>query len=235
MQIMLKYKSSKKILALLITNSLWGAAAQAASIGNYAPLPETIQKININIGELRQRSHNLEVEVHQIEERFGSMESIVDGLRKQLTELSKNVRDQSEASKVSLESRIGNLELMSSRMHSDLQLFKTRYNDTSTSATQSKQDLQELKQQLHAQELRAEQQERNIENLQIALKVLAEALQVGDDKESSLNLHEYRVKAGDSLDKIAQTHGTTVKVLKELNGLTTDRIKINQKLKLPVK
>ncbi|MBA3603744.1 MAG: LysM peptidoglycan-binding domain-containing protein, partial [Parachlamydiaceae bacterium] len=31
------------------------------------------------------------------------------------------------------------------------------------------------------------------------------------------------------------TYGTTVKVLKELNGLSTDRIKINQKLKLPAK
>ncbi len=229
------YTISKKLLLLLLTNSLWGALAQAASIGNYAPLPETIQKINTNIGELRQRSHNLEVEVNQIEDRFGSMESIVDGLRKQVIELSRNVRDQSEASKVSLESRMGNIELMSARMHSDLQLFKTRYNDTSTSTSHSKQNLHELKQQMHAQNEKLEQQERNIENLQIALKALTEALQVGDDKEGSLNLHEYRVKAGDSLDKIAQTHGTTIKALKELNGLTTDRIKINQKLKLPAK
>ena len=228
------YKCSK-LLLLFITNSLWGAVVQAAPIGNYAPLPETIQKINTNIGELRQRSHNLEVEVNQIEERFGSMESIVDGLRKQVTELSRSVRDQSEASKVSLESRMGNIELMSARMHSDLQLFKTRYNDTSTSTSQSKQNLQELKQQLQAQDVKLEQQERNIENLQIALKVLTEALQVGDDKEGSFSVIEYRVKAGDSLDKIAQTHGTTVKALKELNGLTTDRIKINQKLKLPAK
>ncbi len=229
------YTISKKLLLLLLTNSLWGALAQAASIGNYAPLPETIQKINTNIGELRQRSHNLEVEVHQVEERFGSMESIVDGLRKQVAELSKSVRDQSEASKVSFESRMGNIELMSARLHSDLQLFKTRYNDTSTSTTHSKQELVDLKLQLHKQELRVEQQEKNIENLQTALRVLTEALQVGDDKETSLNLNEYRVKAGDSLDKIAQSYGTTVKALKDLNGLTTDRIKINQKLKLPVK
>ncbi len=228
-----KYRSLKTLFLLLITSSLWGAVAEAASIGNYAPLPETIQKINTNIGELRQRSHNLEVEVHQVEERFGSMEAIVDGLRRQVTELSRNVRDHSEASKVSLESRMGNLELMATQVHSDLQLVKTRYNDSSTSSSQYKQEIYEMQQQLNAQERRAEQQERNIENLQTALKVLTEALQVGEDKENSSN--EYRVKAGDSLDKIAQSHGTTVKVLKELNGLTTDRIKINQKLKLPVK
>ncbi|MBA3603863.1 MAG: hypothetical protein H0W50_09555, partial [Parachlamydiaceae bacterium] len=202
---MSKYRSFKKLFFLLITSSLWGAVAQAASRGNYATLPETIQKINTNIGELRQRSHNLEVEVHQVEERFGSMEVIVDGLRKQVTELSRNIRDQSEASKVSLESRMGNLELMARRVHSDLQLVKTRYNDSSTSSSQYKQDIQEIKQQMNAQEKLFEQQERNIENLQIALKVLTEALQVGDDKENSPN--EYRVKPGDSLDKIAQTYG----------------------------
>ncbi len=45
----------------------------------------------------------------------------------------------------------------------------------------------------------------------------------------------YTIKAGDTLTKIARTHGTTVPALKELNGLRTDRINIGQKLKLPAK
>jgi len=35
--------------------------------------------------------------------------------------------------------------------------------------------------------------------------------------------------------KIAQANGTTVKDIKSLNGLTTDRIKVGDKLKLPLK
>ena len=45
----------------------------------------------------------------------------------------------------------------------------------------------------------------------------------------------YLVKAGDTLLKIAMANGTTVKEIKALNGLTTDRIKVGDKLKLPAR
>ena len=45
----------------------------------------------------------------------------------------------------------------------------------------------------------------------------------------------YVVKAGDTLTKIASQHGTTVKALRAANGLTTDRIKVGDKLKIPAK
>lgn len=227
------YTPCKGKYLLLITGLLWGAVLHAAPAGNYAPLPATIQNLNNNISELRHRSHNQEVELNQVEERFGSMESIVEGLRKQVTELSRTFKDQSESSRVSLESRIGNLELMAQRVLSDLQVVKNHVNDSAVSLSQYKQQLQDYKQQMQLMEQHSAQQNQNIDNLQTALKVLTEALQVGDEKETLSE--EYKVKAGDSLEKIAQAHGTSVKVLKELNGLTTDRIKINQKLKLPVK
>lgn len=44
---------------------------------------------------------------------------------------------------------------------------------------------------------------------------------------------DYVVKSGDSLSAIAVRHGTTVKALKEANGLTTDMIRVGQKLKIP--
>lgn len=43
----------------------------------------------------------------------------------------------------------------------------------------------------------------------------------------------YIVKAGDTLAKIAKMHGATVTEIKSLNGLTTDRINVGKKLKLP--
>jgi LysM repeat protein len=45
----------------------------------------------------------------------------------------------------------------------------------------------------------------------------------------------YTVKSGDSLMKIAKTHGTTVKAIESENNLTTTKIKVGQKLKIPAK
>lgn len=43
----------------------------------------------------------------------------------------------------------------------------------------------------------------------------------------------YVVKSGDMLGSIAVAHKTTARAIKQLNGLTSDRLQIGQKLKLP--
>lgn len=43
----------------------------------------------------------------------------------------------------------------------------------------------------------------------------------------------YSVKAGDTLSRIAKTHGTTIKALKSANNLTDDRLNIGEQLKIP--
>ncbi len=45
----------------------------------------------------------------------------------------------------------------------------------------------------------------------------------------------YTVKSGDTLTKIAKANGTTVKRIKSENNLTTTRITVGQKLKIPAK
>jgi len=45
----------------------------------------------------------------------------------------------------------------------------------------------------------------------------------------------YTVKTGDTLAKIAKTHGVTVKALQAANKLSTTKISVGKKLKIPVK
>jgi LysM repeat protein len=45
----------------------------------------------------------------------------------------------------------------------------------------------------------------------------------------------YKVKSGDTLTKIAKANGTTVKAIETENNLTTAKIKVGQKLKIPAK
>ena len=45
----------------------------------------------------------------------------------------------------------------------------------------------------------------------------------------------YTIKSGDTLAKIAKTHGTTVKAIQAANNLSTTKINVGHKLKLPAK
>src|SRR5436190_512494 len=45
----------------------------------------------------------------------------------------------------------------------------------------------------------------------------------------------YSVKSGDTLNRIAVTHGVSLKALRAENGLKTDRITVGQKLRIPSK
>ena len=45
----------------------------------------------------------------------------------------------------------------------------------------------------------------------------------------------YVVKSGDTLTKIAKAHGTTVKAIEAANGMSTTRITVGKKLKIPAK
>jgi len=45
----------------------------------------------------------------------------------------------------------------------------------------------------------------------------------------------YTVKSGDTLTKIAKRNGVSVKALRAANGLTTDHLKVGQKLTIPAK
>jgi LysM repeat protein len=43
----------------------------------------------------------------------------------------------------------------------------------------------------------------------------------------------YTVKSGDSLSRIAKNHHTTIKLLSSANNLTSDRLRVGQKLRVP--
>ena len=43
----------------------------------------------------------------------------------------------------------------------------------------------------------------------------------------------YRVKSGDTLSSIASRFGTSVRILKDLNGLRSNRLNVGQRIRLP--
>lgn len=71
------------------------------------------------------------------------------------------------------------------------------------------------------------------ETLQVWIPpVRKSAVQLASPKPSGSEWASYRVKEGDSLDKIARRHGVSVEDIKRWNGLRSDRILVDQTLSL---
>lgn len=160
---------------------------------------------------------NHEMEIHTIEERIQTQETILDTLREQLLDVKLSHKEIFKGNSVSLEKKTASLDLNVSQMSSDIKQLQSHANETAKVLSQYKQKITELEGQLV-------KINKAMDSLLIALKIE----EPNDSKETSL----YVVKPGDSLDKIARKNKISIKRLKELNSLENDRIYTGQKLKI---
>ncbi len=73
-------------------------------------------------------------------------------------------------------------------------------------------------------------------SLQPAIATTTKPANVSSGENATVTGHSdnvYVIKPGDTLTRIAKTHGTTVKALKAANSLANDRIVVGARLKIP--
>ncbi|MEC8443692.1 MAG: LysM peptidoglycan-binding domain-containing protein, partial [Pseudomonadota bacterium] len=56
---------------------------------------------------------------------------------------------------------------------------------------------------------------------------------IAANKKAALQYIEYTVRRGDTLSELAVQRGMDTKTLRELNGLSSDSLRIGQKIRLP--
>lgn len=219
--------------------SLCGILICAAFIVEAAPKRYAYEEENLIVlkelrdgfDDMRHEVNNHESELRVFDEKLATIEQTIESLRSQVAESIALSKDLVKENGVNMELKLNSLDSTVKGMISDLKQFKGHANDSSSAFAQYKLKLLEM-------EKLIESQNRNIENLQSALKSVMDAIQVrsGLDKVAASDdssSKTYRVKSGDSLEKIARAQGTTIQVLKDLNNLANDRINIGQVLKLP--
>lgn len=198
-----------------------------------------VKEMRDSVDDLRHEVNNHESEIRVYDEKLKNLEYIIDSVRDQLMESSQAHKEQLKGNSNNLESKITSIETTIKGLVADLRQFKTHANDSSVALSQYKQKIIEL-------EKIVEQQNQNIDHLHTAVRTLTEALVVKEvapsppkhstnTAEATLPPGTYRVKTGDSLEKIARHNHTTVSAIKELNGLSSDRIVPQQLLKMPEK
>lgn len=191
-----------------------------------------INEVRDGIDDLRHEVNNHEAEMRTFSEKLDNLDNRLDSLLQQIENSTRSQKDLLKGETGSLEERIASLESLNKGIVSDLKMLKAHANDSAVVIGQYKQKLVEL-------EKLVESQNRSLDALQGAVQSLAEAMQVKAGGSSVASRDDgytgrtYKVKPGDSLEKIARLHQTSIQSIKDANSLAKDRIVVGQTLKIP--
>lgn len=185
-----------------------------------------LREMRDSIDDLRHEINNHEAEIRIFQEKLNNQETIIESLQQDLSNANQLNRNLLKEASGDIESKTTSLESSLKGVITDLRQMKTHASDSTNTLVQYKQKILDLEKLL-------ELQNQNIGNLQSALRSIMEVLQIKNSPNEDKSTKIYKVKAGDSLEKIARNHQTTIQGLKELNGLSNDRIIVGQNLKIP--
>ena len=183
---------------------------------------------------LQHQIHNLETEISCLKQKIENQEATVESQRAEISALIKATKELNAKSHDTQDAKLTKLEKSIEKLVADMQQFKTHANATTDTVAQIQKTLRE-------QEEESRFKSERLQELEAACKSLAKALQnkisqakdaIGtlvDDKVSNV----YRVRSGDTLDKIAKENRTSARAIREENGLSSDKITVGQNLKIP--
>jgi LysM repeat protein len=170
----------------------------------------TLHEVQTNLDDLRHDINCFRSELQILEGRIKSHEGALTALRHQDLEKQQTKIDQIAKSLTILEKSWGEKEQAASP---ELKQLTHHAKETSLALKQFKERILEIENELLSQQRRFETASRQpVENSADKL---------------------YRVKQGDTLEKIARNHQTSVEKIKRLNELEKDSIFIGQQLKIP--
>ena len=180
--------------------------------GGYSP-PD-LDEFRIELDDLKQALKAAQVDLNLLDERC----------RKQDRALTQN-KEPNPAALFS--SQINGMEKRIAQLEKTLEKASNDLRSLNMAATQTSAKLQELEKSLLSHEKRLD----DVVKLKGTLTNISKA--IGQrPQETAASTKIYRVKAGDSLEKIARNNHLSVETLKKLNQLSSDKIVIGQELRL---
>ena len=174
------------------------------------------------ISSLQHQIRNQEHEIAMLQKRIENQADIIESMRSDVAKQLSQTRDiQQKNGQISV-SRIEKIETNLEKLVKDLKNYKTHANETSDAIEKLQKGIKSL------EEGRSANSEQ-IKDLEKALRLLTQAVSGKSDSAAVAN-GCYRVKPGDSLDKIAKATGVSVKAIREMNNLDSDKIFPGQEL-----
>lgn len=180
-----------------------------------------LDNLQSDVGDLRERLRHFKVERELLEDRIQAQAQELSDLKKELSRFQTAQNQLTGSKSDQLQTRIGMLEKGQGALVDDLKGLQKHLTETSQVINRLSDHVEQNQSALKAQ----------VTDLKKAVESLVGLLQ----KNSSSATHagsSYKVKAGDTLEKIAKATGVSLSHLKKLNNLSTDRISIGQELYL---
>lgn len=181
----------------------------------------TLHEVQTNLDDVRHDINCFQTELQILDGRIKYFENTLAALKQHDLEKQQARIEQMNSQVQALEKKWLGLEKSQGRDSDELASLSSHANETTAALAQFKDRIIELEEEIHSQNRKFDE----LAKLQKHIDVLAKGIQ------NDFKLH--RVKPGDSLDKIARAHKTSVEKIKKINSLEQDLIVIGQELKIP--
>lgn len=179
----------------------------------------TIHEVQTNLDDLRHDLNCFRAEMQILEGRIRCSETALSSVKQQDLEKQQSKIDRISDLIQSLEKKWTSFEKKNGSDREEIEKLMGYTGETSSVLTQFKNRIEELEKGIISQNRKLEA----LSKLKGNIEILAQSLQ----KEASKT---YKVRPGDSLEKIAKMHKTDVARLKQLNRLGSDLIVVGQEL-----
>ncbi len=205
------------LFGLLLSGCLSQMAIMPDSVRSERDL--AFDELRIELGDLRHATQAQKVEIQLLQERLRDQEAALDSTNKNRTR-----SDTLTGQLAAVEKKVLLVEKQQERLLSDLRLLSKHYEQSGSGLNTLQDKITSLQSQLeqHASRLN------DIQQLKATLSQVSRA--ISEKSTSPAESKHYRVKAGDSLEKIARQNNLSVQKLKKINNLSTDRIFSGQEL-----
>jgi len=197
---------------------LVGCASLSSSRGDKHQMELNMHKMRTEVEDLKHDLNTCEIEYHVLEGKLVDQEQILTSVKRQLEELKSTSLDSFLCKLQAIEKDLRQFAKKQDKIVTDIRQLSTHANDTTTALSQYKDKVTQFEKIITAQN----QQISEVAKLKESIAKLVQ-----------LELKTYTVRSGDSLEKIAREHGTSVEELKKLNHMASDLIVVDQTLTLP--
>lgn len=175
--------------------------------------------------------HQLELTLHEVQTNLDDLRHDVHCFRADLEILDGRIRGFENAVASLKKEDIERHAFRVEQLHASIQQLEKRMSASEQSNQLSSTQLQQLS--LYAQEATAALSQYRDRIHEIEKELVSRQKKFDELAKKATSNRTYRVKPGDSLQKIAKLHKTTADKIKQLNSLDQDLIVVGQELQIP--